>query len=128
LSTCKAARNLISGGNSVGVNIGANVDGGVVIAGNLIETQKDGRSPLGNPNDGVLITGSSGNTVGGVNAGAANTIAFNGDRGLEISGEGASGNRVLSNSIFSNATLGVDLLGGIENADQAPFSTRLPWS
>ena len=116
--TTPATRNLISGGNSTGVQINA-VEGGVVIAGNLIGTQKDGRSPLGNRNGGVAMSGSSGNTVGGATAAAANTIAFNGLEGVEIRGDNSSANRLLSNSIFSNGGLGIDLEGGTENAEEA---------
>lgn len=41
----------------------------------------------------------------------ANTIAFNESDGVTILGEGSKGNRILSNSIFSNADIGIDLLG-----------------
>ena len=63
------------------------------------------------------------NTIGGSGVTArfaANTIAFHGADGVKIKSFGAeadeSGNRVVFNSIFSNAGLGIDLEGGTENA------------
>ena len=81
------------------------------VQGNLIGTKKDGATPLGNSDHGVFILGSS-NTVGGTTAASANTIAFNGLDGVAISFEGGTGNRVLSNSIFSNGDIGIDLGDG----------------
>ena len=100
------ARNLVSGnGPTSGVSIG--ISSGVKVQGNLIGTQKDGISPLGNSGDGVEVSSASGNLVGGAVAGSANTIAFNGGNGVQI-GTGA-GDSVLSNSIFSNGDQGIDL-------------------
>src|SRR5207248_8663306 len=99
---------------------------GSTIQGNLIGTQADGASPLGNNLNGALLTYAiSGpypgpaykNTIGGVAAGARNVIAFNGGDGVNISGSGAdgiqgqtlSGNSIRGNSIFSNTGLGIDL-------------------
>ncbi len=83
------------------------------VLGNLVGTKKDGTSALGNSNAGVSIFGilkgtARNNLVGGATAASVNTIAFNGDEGVEIFGISAS-NRVLRNSIFSNARLGIDL-------------------
>jgi hypothetical protein len=107
-------RNLISGNGAHGVNIVA-AGGDYAVEGNLIGTTKDGTSALGNGNAGVNFSGSSGNNfVGGFSPAAANTIAFNGGDGVNVFGE--DGNRILLNSIFSNAGLGIDLVGGTENA------------
>ena len=57
---------------------------------------------------GILKGTARNNLVGGATAASVNTIAFNGDEGVEIFGISAS-NRVLRNSIFSNARLGIDL-------------------
>ena len=83
------------------------------VLGNLVGTKKDGTSALGNSNAGVSIFGilkgtARNNLVGGATAASVNTIAFNGGEGVEIFGISAS-NRVLRNSIFSNARLGIDL-------------------
>jgi hypothetical protein len=109
-------RNLISGNGANGVNITPTGNADFAVEGNLIGTKKDGTSALGNGNNGVNFSGSSGNFVGGFSPAAANTIAFNGGDGVNVVGDAAAGNRILLNSIFSNARLGIDLVGGIENA------------
>jgi CSLREA domain-containing protein len=118
--TTPQARNLISGNNNRGITIfGA---GGNKVQGNLIGTQKDGTSALANSGNGdgvFVISGSLDNTVGGTTAGAANTIAFNADDGVEVGGgdPSSTGNRILSNSIFSNSKLGINLSGGTEDVN-----------
>ncbi len=115
--TSPAARNLISGNNNDGLSITGVQN---MVEGNLIGTQRDGISPLGNGDLGVkilnrfsppILTRDS-NTVGSADAAAANVIAFNGGPGVAIhgsSGNGITGNRILGNSIFSNGGLGIDL-------------------
>ncbi len=120
--TTPAARNLISGNESHGVQVGGG--GSNKVQGNLIGTDKNGTAPLGNGvptgGNGVIVSSSS-NTIGDSDpsdgpTNAANTIAFNRDSGVGISGTaGATGNRVLSNSIFSNTDLGIELFGGTED-------------
>ena len=72
--------------------------------GNLIGTQKDGTSALGNHSRGVFVINSSDNGV------ASNTIAFNSTQGVAIASTGTTkGNLLAANSIFSNSGLGIDL-------------------
>src|SRR5439155_27181143 len=73
------------------------------IVGNVIGTQANGTAALGNTGNGVEIFITSNNTV------SRNTIAFNGGSGVFVSGGSATGNLIRSNSIFSNARLGIDL-------------------
>jgi CSLREA domain-containing protein len=111
-----AARNLVSGNGGSGISLTAD---GNEVSGNLVGTQRDGKSPLGNAEDGVDIhstqyQSASGNTVGRSDPAYANTIAFNGWIGVDIyfgdkGGQAAQDNSVLSNSIFSNGLLGIDL-------------------
>jgi trimeric autotransporter adhesin len=114
-----AARNVISGNSQDGLLVADN--GGNTIQGNLIGPRaKNGPNwpePLGN-SIGVEI-GSPNNTVGnstGDDEAGANLIAFNGTDGVKVNGGRnnafAVGNRILSNSIFSNGDLGIDLDGG----------------
>jgi len=119
--TSPAARNVISGNDGEGINI--NSCAGHKVQGNLIGTKKDGVGALGNAGVGVFVHDAQRNLIGGSGVTtrfAANTIAFNGADGVEIksfvSNVGESGNRVLFNSIFSNGGLGIDLVGGTENA------------
>lgn len=104
--TTPAARNVISGNDSSGVSSNSV---NVVVAGNLIGTARDGVTDLGNSGSGVRPA--SNNVVGGTTAGAANTIAFNEEDGVEVFFSDDKGIRISRNSIFSNDGLGIDLLG-----------------
>jgi hypothetical protein len=120
------ARNIISGNNGDGVKIevqsvfnpplvtwGSNNQ----VQGNYIGTDVTGTADLGNAGDGVLIEGSSNNTIGGIGAGARNIISGNGG-GVGI-GEffvpsvntyiEPSGNQVQGNYIGTDATGTADL-------------------
>ena len=116
--TTAGARNIISG-NSFGVVIQGSGSTGNVVLGNYIGTDVTGTSALGNTSLGVVIFSSaSNNSIGGAAAGAGNTIAFNGLDGVFVrsaTGRVTTGNSILSNSIFSNGNLGIDL--GPVNAD-----------
>jgi len=102
-----AARNIISGNGTHGVRLRSGATGNVV-QGNYIGTNAAGTAALGNVEEGIEINdGSSNNTIGGMASGAANLIAFNSGDGTFI--ESGVANAILSNSIFSNAGLGIDL-------------------
>src|SRR5207253_6667811 len=49
------------------------------------------------------------NAIGGTISGAGNTIAFNGLAGVAVSTGSNTGNAIRSNSVHSNAGLGIDL-------------------
>jgi CSLREA domain-containing protein len=110
------AGNLISGNFGPGVQIGPGT--GYLVQGNLIGTDVTGIQPLGNRGDGVTVNAGLTNSgdqfpaqdsVGGLAVGAANRIAFNSGRGVNIlSGTQIS---VLGNAIFGNGSLGIDLGG-----------------
>src|SRR5206468_2584916 len=76
---------------------------------------------LGNGNNGIELTANN-NMIGGTAAGAGNVIAFNGKNTNASNGDGvhinpgSTGDSILGNSIFSNKRLGIDLVGGTENA------------
>jgi hypothetical protein len=115
--TTSGARNVISGNTSDGVFVSEtfgtpDLATGNEVLGNFIGTRADGTGDLGNDNAGVIISsGTSNTTVGGTASGAGNRIAHNGEDGVSIFD--SVGNRVLSNSIFSNGStandLGIDL-------------------
>lgn len=87
---------------------------GLMVVGNSIGTDASGTLKLGNFLNGVCL-GSSSNTIGGTAAGAANVIEFNGSgrvgAGVQLVGS-VVGNTILSNSIESNAGLGINLGSG----------------
>lgn len=110
--TTPAARNLIAGNGFSGVGLGTGAKG-TKVQGNLIGTKTGLDGDLGNGFSGVTVFGGFGNTIGG-NGAASNTIAFNGQDGVSVSGTSAgtifgTGNRILGNSIFFNGGLGIDL-------------------
>jgi CSLREA domain-containing protein len=101
-------RNLISGNDDYGVNF-ANASGHRM-QGNLVGTTKDGGA-LGNAGFGVLINDSSSN-----NAVVGNAIAYSSVAGVWVGSTGSNiGNRILSNSLYRNEGLGINLSGGTEN-------------
>jgi len=114
--TSAAARNVISGNNATGVTIQDPGAAGNLVRGNRIGTNAAGNAALGNTSDGVRIGGNaSNNSIGGTAAGATNSIAYNG-AGVVI--DSGTGNSVLSNSIHSNTTLGINLgLDGVTAND-----------
>ena len=79
------------------------------VQGNFIGTNAAGTVDRGNSNDGVDIFGSSENTVGGTARGARNVISGNGDEGVQILGDSATGNEVLGNYIGTDKTGTSDL-------------------
>jgi len=114
-----SARNVISGNGGRGIEIGG--EGGT-IQGNLIGTQVDGVSPLGNAESGVAIQNCSA-TLGGLSAGQGNTIAYNGYAGVFVYGVALQVS-ILRNSIFANGWLGIDLsLDGVTSNDAGDADT-----
>ncbi|MFQ5568540.1 MAG: CSLREA domain-containing protein, partial [Rhodothermales bacterium] len=100
--------NIISANTLDGVLITGGGTTGNIIQSNAIGTDLSGSVPLPNGDDGVDLE-SAGSTVGGTGPGEGNTIAFNSSNGVEIEGAASTGNTVLSNSIFENVALGIDL-------------------
>ncbi len=104
-----------SGGLLVAGNlVAANREHGIVmtgsgnmIQGNRIGTDITGTAALGNLGDGVHLL-DIGITIGGADSDAANVIAFNGGAGVRNS-SGLIHTPILSNAIFSNGGLGIDL-------------------
>ena len=97
--------------------IGDNTGSGISIAGstNLVEGDLIGtNSANANLNNviGVLVTGSA-NTIGGLTAGAAVTIAFNTTAGIELNGTGATLNVVAGDFIGTNSGGSADLYNGV---------------
>ncbi len=83
-----------------------------LIHGNLIGTDKTGSVGLGGW--GLSIEGANTNTIGGITPGAGNVIAFNTGNGVDV--DSGTGNSILGNSIFSNASPGI-LLNSANNAN-----------
>ncbi|MBI2927940.1 MAG: right-handed parallel beta-helix repeat-containing protein [Verrucomicrobia bacterium] len=121
--TSAAARNLISGNNGDGIELTGAATLNTVIEGNFIGTDLAGTAGIANTGAGVFITTSAAsNRVGGVSAGQANVIAFNGGDG--VFHNGGVENVVRGNSIHSNTGLGIDLgTNGVTGNDATDSDT-----
>lgn len=94
-------RNIISGNRTNGVYI---ADANNVIIGNFIGVDRTGTQELGNETNGIVITRSSLNRIGGTLSGEGNVIAGNGQDGIVIISEYADENVVLGNKIGTDIT------------------------
>ena len=111
--TTAAERNVISGNGSDGIQVYWAT--GTLVQGNYIGTDASGSGALGNTYYGVsVISGATGNFVGGTADGAGNLIAFNGAAGIRVNEYTPTNhltydNSLRGNKIFSNGELGIDL-------------------
>jgi CSLREA domain-containing protein len=96
--------NVISGNTGDGIHLASGDQN--TIQGNLIGVAADGTSALGNGGFGIQMN-SSINAVGGSGAGEGNVIANNNGAGIVITG--GTGNGVLGNRFYANASLGINL-------------------
>ena len=96
-------RNIISG-NKIGININQGATGNI-IRNNLIGTTANGESSAANSEDGILITSSSANIIGGDEVAYRNIIGANTRNGITIQGSNATDNLIFGNHI------GVDISG-----------------
>jgi hypothetical protein len=115
--TAAGAGNVISANAGNGISLAGN---GNLVLGNLIGTDITGTQALSNGGNGVSITGSN-NTIGGTAAGAGNTIAFNGNDGVLV--DTGTGNAILSDLVFANGNLGIELIHNGNNNQAAPVLT-----
>jgi hypothetical protein len=119
-TTNRIVDNLISGNNGDGIRLQG---GPHHLLGNLIGTDREGKSELGNAGDGVDITSSSlgENVIGGLGTGDGNVISGNRDHGLLVA---SPGNQILANRIgtdidgsekIANGLSGIRLTGGLND-------------
>jgi CSLREA domain-containing protein/uncharacterized repeat protein (TIGR01451 family) len=100
--------NVISANGSDGVRITGPATSMNVLRGNYIGITLSGTTDLGNNGNGLTITDSSNNVIGGTGAGFGNLISGNNQNGILIESPGgaglASGNQIFGNVIGTNAT------------------------
>ncbi len=109
--TTPAAANVISANGQDGITTGPFFGNNNLIEGNFIGTNATGAKDLGNGGVGVYVQDSD-NTIGGTMRGAGNVIAYNGQAGVAVVDNFnglTTGVEILSNSIFANQGLGIDL-------------------
>jgi hypothetical protein len=104
--TSSSALNLIAANHT-----GIQFDGATqnLVEGNLIGTDITGTAPLSNEVLGVLFTNNaSNNSIGGLSASLGNSIAFHSQAGISV--VSGTGDSFLTNSIWANGRLGIDLV------------------
>jgi parallel beta-helix repeat protein len=106
--TTAAARNVISGNGGAGISATGGTVTNLVVRGNAIGADLAGTALVANGGNGIDVQVGSTIAIGGTPAGSANVIAGNGGRGVNVQGS-ASGISILSNSIYSNSGIGIDL-------------------
>ena len=119
-----APQNVIGGlatgeGNSIVANNGAGITlvgteaYSCTVQGNRIGLTMENALPLGNQYEGIAIQGGAhDNLIGGLLAGAGNTIWHNLDVGVLVHDSDSIGNRIARNSITANAGQGIDTANG----------------
>lgn len=77
---------------------------------NAIGTDPTGKLALANTGSGIkLAAGASNNLIGGATNGTGNQITNNGGAGIAVTDNTSLNNSLLSNSIYANGGLGIDL-------------------
>ena len=109
ISINDASHNTIGGANTIGFNSdGIEITGsgatGNVVQGNFIGTNVTGKQALGNHFDGIFVSNSPSNTIGGTTAAARNVISGNQRFGIWIFGALSTGNLVQGNFIGTDLT------------------------
>jgi hypothetical protein len=105
-----AANGRTKGFDGVGIDAAANNN---TVAGNYLGTDVTGSLDLGNGWAGVYLgTGATDNTIGGTLPVASNLIVGNETMGVQIDGDGTSGNEIIGNTIGKEGipnAVGVDI-------------------
>jgi hypothetical protein len=122
--------NVVSGNAAKGIEIdgdpsyAAGSGGFNRVQGNVVGTNRAGLLGLGNGLEGIRV-GASANTIGGLVSGAPNVIANNGSAGVAVEAQRVP---VLSNAIYGNSGLGIDLVSdspGANSGQNAPTISSL---
>ena len=108
--TAEGAGNVASGNGIAGINVFNGVD--AVVYGNRVGTDATGTFAIANGFEGIIV-GTHGATIGGVEQGQGNIVAYNLGAGIEVQGltDASNGNTIRGNSIYSNGGIGIDLAG-----------------
>jgi hypothetical protein len=116
--------NLIAdaGGDAIKIERFTGSSSNSVVAGNFIGVDRSGNAtaPGGGNTNGIHIVDSSGDQIG-----PGDIVANSVQDGVLVEGQdlGASGDRIVANSIYANGGLGIDLQGGANRGIAAPVIT-----
>jgi CSLREA domain-containing protein len=114
--TAAGEANVISGNAPYGVILNSGT--GNTIQGNYIGVGSDGVTPVPNTTNGIVVSGSASNVIGGTTPAAANVVSGNGGDGIFIELASATGNLVQGNlvglgsdgsTVVANAGDGIDV-------------------
>ena len=112
ISLCQVSGNLIANNHGNGIYVlGASTN---TFTGNFIGVDLSGQRPMGNHGAGIYLFGGKANVIGGVTAGAANTIQFNNAAGVSAQSS-ATNNSIRANVITDNRGLAIDLGADLQN-------------
>src|SRR5207244_10942808 len=125
--TTAAARNIISGNTSDGIQITDSGTTGNVVEGNYIGNNAPGTAAMANGQDGVSIqAGASSNTIGGTTANARNVVSGNSSIGIHVFGSGTNANLIAGDFVGINVAGSLPLGhqgSGIQIESGAPDNT-----
>ncbi len=105
-----AKRNVVSGNGLAGIFLSNSASNSV--KGNYIGVNSSGSgTTFGNTGAGIILSTSfaDDNIIGGTEPDAGNIIAFNTTQGISLASTTGTGNRILSNLIHDNGSLGIDI-------------------
>ena len=108
--TTAAKRNVVSGNGLAGIFLSNSASNSV--KGNYIGVNSSGSgTTFGNTGAGIALSTSfaDDNIIGGTENGAGNVIAFNTTQGISLASTTGTGNRISSNAIHDNGSLGIDI-------------------
>ncbi|MEP3479712.1 MAG: DUF4114 domain-containing protein [Fuerstiella sp.] len=109
------AGNVVSANALQGVRVSGDGTDDTVIQGNVIGTNNDGTSALGNKYAGILIdAGAADSVVGGDSAEAANILSGNGTFGVRVTGEDTNDTTIQGNLIGTDES-GSAAIGNADN-------------
>ncbi len=114
--------NVVAANGAAGILLQAATS--VVVRGNRVGTDAVDTPGLGNARSGILLNGSAGNTIGGLDPGGQNVVAANRSHGIELTGAGSTANLIINNAIGLGA-IGT-ALGNFDSGiflDGAPANT-----
>ena len=120
-SSAVISANLISGNQGNGLAVSGPGGANALIFSNIVGLTAAGNAAEANGGSGVVISGSSGNTIGGTAAGAGNVLSGNGQFGIELSG--SSNNLMINNTVGMTADLSTALGNGINGINIENGST-----
>ena len=106
--TTPAARNLISGNGTSGINFGTNTGGGTghMVQGNLVGTDASGGNAIAGAQNGIELIGNTSNvTIGGTTPASRNVVSGNSSYGIRLRSS------VGPNNVISGNFVGTDVTG-----------------